>query len=98
MRKHRPAHRAGLSALVVAAALLGATFPASAAGGSPTRHEAGPKSSSPRVAYKASNKTYRPLGPRDTAAFARDEIAPTPATVPGNPLMKGSSPFYPTVR
>lgn len=97
MRKHRPAHRAGLSALVVATALLGATFPASAAGGSPTRHEAGPKSS-PRVAYKASNKTYRPLVPRDTAAFARIEIAPTPATVPGNPLMKGSSPFYPTVR
>lgn len=97
MRKYRPSNRARLFAIALAAAMVGVTTSAAAAGGSPTRHEAG-HWSSPRVAYKASNKTYRPLAARETAEFARVEIAPSAATVPGSPLMKGSSPFYPALR
>ncbi|MGE3774118.1 MAG: hypothetical protein AB7I32_14435 [Gammaproteobacteria bacterium] len=97
MRQYCPFKHARLFAFVLATVSIGLSSPVSAAGGSPTRHEAGP-SSSPRVAYKASNKTYRPLAPRETAEFARVEIAPAREAVPGNPLMKGSSPFYPEIR
>jgi len=97
MRKYRPSNRARLIAIALAAATFGMTSSAAAAGGSPTRHEAGPWSS-PRVAYKASNKTYRPLAARETAEFARVEVSPSAATVPGNPLMNGSSSFHPTLR
>lgn len=93
MRKHRHTTRARLMAFALAAALVGVSASATAAGGSPTRHEAGPWSSA-RVA----DETTKKAGAQETAEFARVEIAPSAPAVPGNPLMKGSSPFYPEAR
>ena len=94
MSKYRPVNHIRAFGIALAAALIGVTSPALAAGGSPTKHEAGPWSSA-RAAQKAPNATYRSGDPKETAEFARVEIAPTEKVVRGNPLMKGSSPFYP---
>ncbi len=94
MSKYRPVNHTRLFGVALAAALVGAASPALAAGGSPTKHEAGPWSSA-RAAQQASNEAYRAGEPKETAEFARVEIAPTEKVIQGNPLMKGNSPFYP---
>lgn len=86
--------RSRLFGAALALVLTGAAGSVMAAGGAPTRHEAGPWSG-PRVPYKASNQTYRPNDAKETAEFARIEVATEDGVRPaGNPLIKGSNPFY----
>lgn len=94
MHAHFRIDRSRLIGAALALALAGVTGSVMAAGGSPTRHEAGPWSG-PRVAYKAANPTNRSAEPKETAEFARIEVATEDGVRPaGNPLIKGSNPFY----